>query len=203
MGTEKKSTHIIRSSSKWMMLNVPLRPQMMGSNDDSAKPNGNSAAAVWMNQMSMNHAINPMYMNQQLQLPHQHQMQNPQVALAEQQLAGLVNIGLNPMTMSIQQQQQLHQQQKLQMMQLQQRLQQQYGGGFNDQNNSDIDGSSYQQSQQLQQQHQHQQPPQWNPQQLQQNYQIQQQHQQQMNAAMISEGYNHQQMIQLQTQQRE
>jgi hypothetical protein len=188
-----------RSRSKENMSNVPQQSPVAGSNDGVAAPNTNPAAA-WMNQMSVNHTINPMYMNQQHPLPHQHQMQHPQVAMAEQQLAGLVNSGINPMTMSIQQQQQLQQHQKLQMMQLQQRLKKQHSGGLADQNTSDITGLNYQQTQQLHQHQQHQQP-QWNPQQLQQNYHLQLQH----------EGYRHhqqqqqtqQQMMQFQIQQRE
>ena len=93
---------------------------MLRNISGGAASNANPAAP-WMNPMSMNvNAMNAMNMNP-LQQQQQHQ---PQDVFTQQQMANLVNSGINPMSLSSQQHHQ-----KLQMMQLHQRMEQQQQRG--------------------------------------------------------------------------
>ena len=89
---------------------------MLRNISGGAASNANPAAP-WMNPMSMNvNAMNAMNMNPL-------QQQQPQDVFTQQQMANLVNSGINPMSLSSQQHHQ-----KLQMMQLHQRMEQQQRG---------------------------------------------------------------------------
>lgn len=90
---------------------------MLRNISGGAASNANPAAP-WMNPMSMNvNAMNAMNMNPL-------QQQQPQDVFTQQQMANLVNSGINPMSLSSQQHHQ-----KLQMMQLHQRMEQQQQRG--------------------------------------------------------------------------